>query len=333
MTLDIHAHTIPESLIKDLADQAPNAAPTLTRMDGGWRFTYASGRSSGPVGDGMFEIEARLEDMDKAGVAVQALSVPPTHFCYDLSAEEGSVAARLHNDAMLAMASKQPSRFVVLAHLPLQDTERALLELDRLVDNPTVVGVEFATNVDGRALDDAALDPVWSALDHHGLAAVLHPHTVAGANRMQSYYLHNFVGNPMDSTLAAGSLMFGGVLSRHRRLRIALLHGGGFLPYQLGRFDHGWKVRPEPKEHLDVKPSELLSRFWFDTLTHDRDALRFLHQRVGSDRLCLGSDYPFDMADEDVVDSIRSALGGDDAFSAVTEATPRALLTRSAPRT
>ena len=330
MTIDIHAHVVPEQLLVALAENAPQAAPQLRRQDDGLYLDYSSGRSSGPVPEGMVDVDARLRDMDATGVDMQALSVPPTHFAYGIHPEQAAAAAHLHNDSMLEMAAAHPDRFVVLGTLPMQDTGRALAELERLADLPAVVGVELGTNVDGRNLDDPDLEPVWEALDRAGLAVVLHPDNVVGAPRMKDHYLHNFVGNPTDTTLAAGSLIFGGVLSRNQALRVALLHGGGFLPYQIGRFEHGWTVRPEPKVHLDHSPRELLPRFFFDTLTHDRDSLRFLHERVGSDRLCLGTDYPFDMADADPLRSIGAALDADDVET-ITTATPRELLTRRPP--
>lgn len=330
MTVDIHAHAVPEAFISEVAGVVPAVAPRIVKAGDQWAFEYPSGRRSGPVPSGMFDLGARLADMDATGVDVQALSVPPPHFNYRLPAGAAADAARLHNDAMIAMARAEPSRFVVLGHLPMQSEEHALAELARLVDMPEVAGLELGTNVAGVNLGEPVHDSVWQAVDASGLAVVLHPGAdVAGADRMHEYYLHNFVGNPTDTTVAAGSLIFRGVLIRNPALRIALLHGGGFLPYQIGRFDHGWSVRPEARASLDAKPSSLLNRFWFDTLTHDSLALRFLHDRVGDDRLCLGSDYPFDMAAPDPVGALRSAL--DDRPDAVRRAlldNPNELLTR-----
>lgn len=330
MTMDIHAHIVPSGFIRTLKTEVPGAYPTVTQRADGWYFEYPGGRVSGPVPAGMFDLEARLADMDRTGVDVQALSVPPTHFLYRLEPAAAAVAARLHNDAMLEIALAHPDRFVVVGTLPMQDVNLALTELERLVGIPEIVGLELGTNVAGVNLGHERHEAIWQAISAAGLAVVLHPSEVAGHERMQDYYLHNFVGNPTDSTLAAGSLIFSGVLARNQALRIALLHGGGFLPYQIGRFDHGWQVRSEPKAHIDRAPSTFLDRFWFDTLTHDRASLEFLHQRVGADRLCLGSDYPFDMADPDPVASVRTALGGSpDVIERVLESTPRALLTRS----
>lgn len=327
MTIDIHAHVVPEPFIRVLADEVPEAAPTIERQVDQLYLVYPNGRRSGPVAAGAFDTGSRLEAMDSQGVDVQALSVPPTHFLYWLEPAAAATAARLHNDAMVEMARAHPDRFVVLGTLPLQDPDAAVAEIKRLVNLDEVAGVELGTNLAGHLLDHPSLTDVWAALNDAGLAVVLHPDNVAGAERMRAYHLHNFVGNPMDSTLAAGALMFGGVLTRNPALRVALLHGGGFLPYQIGRFEHGWSVRPEPRAHLDVSPRELFKRFYFDTLTHDAASLRFLLERVGPERLCLGSDYPFDMADPEPVSTVRRVLGEEAVLSRVLESTPRELLT------
>ncbi len=332
MTIDVHAHTVPRDFIAELAKEVPEAAPALIERDGEWWFQYPSGRMSGPIPLGMVDVDARLADMDAAGVQLQALSVPPPHFNYRLGEQAAAVAARLHNDAMIAMARQHPDRFVVLGHLPMQSEQAAHDELQRLIAIDEVVGLELGTNVAGANLGDEAYASVWEAINASGLAVVLHPGAdVAGMDRMHDHFIHNFVGNPTDSTIAAASLIFQGVLTRNTALRVALLHGGGFLPYQIGRFDHGWSVRPESRQFLDVAPSTLLDRFWFDTLTHDDLSLRFLHDRVGDDRLVLGSDYPFDMADADPVGSLRRALADRPiAIEKALTTNPTALLTRLA---
>jgi len=328
MSIDIHAHIVSEALVGELAGQLPEIAP---RVEGAGRdrfFVYPSGRRSGPIVPGMFDLGSRLADMDQQGVGMQALSVPPTHFFYDLAPDRAAVAAVLHNDDMVATARSRPDRFVVLATLPLQAPDAAVAEIERLVPEPLVVGVELATNVAGRNLDDPALSEVWGALARAGMPVVLHPDNPMGGSRIEKYFLHNLVGLPTDTTLAAACLMFGGVLESHPGLRVGLVHGGGFLPYQIGRLVHGWKVRREPKVHLQVSPADLLERFWFDTVTHDPLSLQFLLERVGPDRLCLGSDDPFDMADPDPAGSVRRVIGDQALRDRVLEATPRRFLTR-----
>ncbi|MDA2889435.1 amidohydrolase family protein [Mycolicibacterium sp. BiH015] len=329
MTTDIHAHIVPEAFINELAIEVPAAAPKIQNRREGWYFNYPNGRVSGPFPAGMFDVGSRLADMDRDGVNVHALSVPPPQFQYKLDTEAATTHAQLYNDSLVNIARAHPERFVVLGHLPMQDPEAAIAEVQRLVSVPEVVGLEVATNVTGANLGDDRFAELWTMISDAGLAVVLHPSDVAGHDRMHDYYLHNFVGNPTDSTLAAGSLIFSGVLERNAALRIALLHGGGFLPYQIGRFDHGWKVRPEAKSRIDRAPSQYLDRFWFDTLTHDRDSLAFLLQRVGADRLALGSDYPFDMADPDPVATVRATITDPVALEKVLVHTPQQLLTRA----
>jgi len=298
MTIDVHAHVVPADHIARMRQIAPDFAPRIELEDAICTFVYPDGRRSGPMSIGMYDTEMRIRDMDAMRIEIQALSVPPTHFNYHIDSEVAAAVAASHNDAMIAMAKEHPNRFLVLATLPMQNAKLAVAEIQRVRNQPGVVGVELATNVAGANLDTPALEPIWAALAEAGLPIVLHPHDVVeGKGRMKEHYLHNFVGNPTDTTLAAGSLIFGGVLVRNPRLRFGLLHGGGFLPYQIGRFDHGWKVRPEPKVHLSFEPSKLMKHFWFDTLTHDDLSLQLLFDRVGEKQLFLGSDYPFDMAD------------------------------------
>jgi aminocarboxymuconate-semialdehyde decarboxylase len=123
---------------------------------------------------------------------------------------------------------------------------------------------------------------------------------------MKSYYLVNVIGNPLDTTIAAACLLFGGVLDRYPRIKFCLAHGGGFVPYQAGRWAHGWKVRPEPKASLPHAPEASLRRFYFDSILHGKPALEFLVSSAGAERVLLGSDYPFDMGTLDCVRQVQA---------------------------
>jgi len=212
VTTDIHAHIVPEAFINALAAEVPAAHPTVESRDDGWYFSYPGGRMTGPFPAGMFDVGARLADMDRDGIDVHALSAPPPQFQYRLEAAAAAVHARLYNDALVDIARMHPDRFVVLGTLPMQDVTAAVAEVERLVSMPEVVGLELATNVAGTNLGDDEFAELWAAIAAAGMAVVLHPSEVAGHDRMHDYYLHNFVGNPTDSTLAAGSLIFSGVL-------------------------------------------------------------------------------------------------------------------------
>jgi aminocarboxymuconate-semialdehyde decarboxylase len=164
----------------------------------------------------------------------------------------------------------------------------------------------FASNIMGKNLDVPDFEPVWTTAEDLGAFIFIHPNNVAGADRLKSYYLGNLIGNPLDTTIAAACLYFGGVLDRHPKLNIVLAHGGGFTPYQAARWQHGWKVRPEPKKNITQQPVGIARRFFYDTILHSDKTLEAMIGLVGSDRVLLGSDYPYDMAMLDCVSHVRS---------------------------
>jgi aminocarboxymuconate-semialdehyde decarboxylase len=164
----------------------------------------------------------------------------------------------------------------------------------------------IGSNVNGRNLDDPALEPFWAAAAALGAFIFVHPHAGAGAERLGSYYLKNLIGLPFETTIAGASLVFGGVLERHPGLKVCLAHGGGFLPYQAGRFRHGFDVRPEPKVNLRHAPEESIGRLLYDSILHSTHTLEFLIGSVGAAHVLLGSDYPFDMGNLDCVARVKA---------------------------
>jgi aminocarboxymuconate-semialdehyde decarboxylase len=188
----------------------------------------------------------------------------------------------------------------------MQAPDKAADELRRAMTKLGLHGTMIASNVNGKNLDDPSFEPVWAAAAELDAFLVIHPGNVAGADRLRSYYLNNLIGNPLDTTIAAACLMFGGVLERYPTLKPMMVHGGGFIPYQGGRWVHGWQVRPEPKVHVKHSPAPYLDRFLYDTITHSKAACEFLVQTAGADRVFLGSDYPYDMAMMDCVRHVRA---------------------------
>jgi aminocarboxymuconate-semialdehyde decarboxylase len=164
----------------------------------------------------------------------------------------------------------------------------------------------IGSHVRGRNLDDPALDPFWATAARLDAFIFIHPHGGAGAERLGSYYLKNLVGLPFETTIAGASLVFGGVLERHPDLKVCLSHGGGFLPYQAGRFRHGFAVRPEAKVNLQGSPEASIARLYYDTILHAKPTLEFLIASAGADHVLLGSDYPFDMGNLDCVARVET---------------------------
>lgn len=327
--IDVHAHAIPDGLVDDLAHVSADHAPRIEQSDRGVFLVFSSGRRSGPLPRGMFDSESRLSDMDRQGVHHQVLSAPPVHFFYDVPATVAAEFAAAGNDAIRRLARNEAERLSAMITLPLQDVGAALAELDRIGGERDVRGVAIGTAIAGRNHDERDLAPVWARLEELDLPVLVHPIDVP-LDRLAKYYLRNFIGNPLDTTISIASVIFGGVLERHPRLRFVYLHGGGFAPYQLGRFEHGWRVRPEAGDAIDRNPREYFAKLFFDTLTHDADSCRFLIGRAGPDRVMLGSDYLFDMADAEPVRAVERLGLDDDVERKVLETTARTFL-RSAP--
>ena len=305
-TIDVHAHILSEDTIRLLQREAPQVGPKLSDIGDQFATLEVAGNVYRHFPRGGWDLERRLEDMAAAKVDVQVLSVCPQTFVYRQPAAVAAAFARIQNEQLAQVAKARPDRFLAIATLPMQAPSQAADELRHAVRVLGLRGAQIGSNIAGKNLDDPELEPVWAAAAELGAFILLHPINVAGADRLSSYYLTNLIGNPLDTTIAAASLVFGGVLERHPTLKICLAHGGGFVPYQAGRFVHGWHVRAEPKSKLAKPPTESLKRFYFDTIVHSKEALAFLVGNAGTERVLLGSDYPFDMGMPEGVSQVRS---------------------------
>ena len=326
--IDAHAHLISTDAIETLRHELPDYAPAFENRATGQYLVYPNGRVSGPLPVGMFDLDVRLGDMDRTGVSVQVLSPNPPQFAYGLDAAVSAVHSAIVNDATVAAAEKVPDRLLALLTLPLPHVDAALTELERAAVRAPVRGVEIGANVAGENLDAAEYEPLWAELERRRMFVLVHS-APADTPQYRKHFTRNLVGNPADSTLAIASLIFGGVAERHPDLNFCFVHGGGFAPYQIGRWDRGWRLRDDLRAAAPRPPSEYLRGFYFDSLTHDAQSLAFLGARVGWDRVVLGSDYCFDMASDDPVADVRQ-LGLDHADeSAVLGNTMASILDRA----
>jgi aminocarboxymuconate-semialdehyde decarboxylase len=325
-TIDVHAHILSEDTIRLLQREAPKVGPKLSDISDQFGTLEVAGNVYRHFPRGGWDLERRLEEMAAAKVDVQVLSVCPQTFVYGQPSAVAAAFARIQNEQLAQLAKARPDRFLAIATLPMQAPMQAADELRHAVRVLGLRGAQIGSNIAGKNLDDPELEPVWAAAAELGAFILLHPINVAGSDRLSSYYLTNLIGNPLDTTIAAACLVFGGVLERHPTLKICLAHGGGFVPYQAGRFVHGWHVRTEPKSKLAKPPTESLKRFYFDTIVHSKEALAFLVGNAGAQRVLLGSDYPFDMGAPEGVSQVRSLSVPAADQSAILGARARALL-------
>lgn len=263
------------------------------------------------IGATLNNIELRINDMDRLGIDVQVISPNPGQYFYYTDADTGLAAAQAVNDGIAEAVATNPERFVGMGTVPMQNIEMAIAEMRRCVQELNLRGIEISTNVNGKDLHHEELRSFFAAAEALGVLLFIHPLGFTHAHRMKEYYFNNLIGNPLESTLAVGHLIFGGVLDRYPDLKICVAHGGGYIPGYWGRMDHGWRARADCSEDCKHLPSSYLKKLWFDTLVFDTEQLDSLVRTLGSDRLCLGTDYPFDMAEPDPI-NFHQHLSDDD---------------------
>lgn len=249
----------------------------------------------------MNSLDERLADMDAMGIDVQAISIAPYQYYYWAEPEVGRHVSTLMNDHLAETAARKPERFVALGTVPLQHTEMAVSELERCVKKLGMRGVEISTNVNGGELSDPRLDKFFAKVEELDVLIFIHPAGFTHADRFRDHYFINLIGHPLESTLAIGQLIFGGVLERYSRLKICIAHGGGYLPAYAGRMDHGYHARADCSEGLPAAPGTYLRKLYFDTMVFEPDQIAFLAAKYGADHVLLGSDYPYDMGETDPV--------------------------------
>jgi aminocarboxymuconate-semialdehyde decarboxylase len=303
--VDLHCHFIPPALLQRISDEGPLHGVRLT---GDGKVEFAGRSATQLMPDGMLDLEERVAWMDAQEVDVQVLSAWIDFSAYALDPADGAWLARSLNELTMEAIGDRSDRFRAMAAVPLQAPDAAARELRHAMEELGMVAVEIATSIAGRELDDPSLEPFWTAAEQLDVLVLVHPYASIGSDRLTRYFLSNIVGNPAEETAAAAHLIYGGVLEAHPGLRVCLTHGGGFLPYQIGRQDRGFESVPGlTASRLGALPSTLLRRFYYDSVVHSPESLQFLAERVGADRVVLGSDYPFPMGDPEPVATVRAA--------------------------
>ena len=324
--IDAHAHVLTEAMIATIAREVPSCAPRLTRLSDEAALLEILDVRQNPFPRAAWDLERRFADLAAQRIDAQVVCNVPHTFLYEADAGAAATVAEIQNEAIGALCRAHPGRIFGLATAAMQDPAGAAATLERAVTAHGLRGLHLGSNIRGGNLDDPGLDAVWEVADRHALFVLVHPHKVVAAQRMKDYYLTNLVGNPLETTIAAASLIFGGVIERHPRIRFCLSHAGGFVPFQSGRFRHGWRVRNEPKARLKGDPAESLDRLCYDSISHAPGALRFLLSEVGPERIVFGTDYPFDMGTTRGVEEIEEAIGDAATRAAILAGTARRLL-------
>ncbi|MDN8614456.1 amidohydrolase family protein [Variovorax ginsengisoli] len=308
--VDVHCHYLNPEVAKAASDlDVGRHDPSVIHANALTRETnVAQMRERAPKLTG---VDQRLDDMDRMGIDIQAISPAPFQFFYFTPPERGAVLARQVNEGIAALVAATPRRFVGLGSVPLQNAELAIQELDHAIGTLGLRGIEINTNVNGLDLTDArlGLEPFFARADALGAVIFLHPVGFSEGSRLTDHYFNNVIGNPLDTTVAVSHLIFDGVVARHPNIRFIAAHGGGYVAHYWARMDHAWRARKDCRTVIDRAPSSYLKTFYVDTMVFDPEMLRHLVDLFGADRVLLGTDYPYDMGEERPRELIASVRG------------------------
>ena len=305
--IDVHSHVIPETILQAMRE---NRDLYKTEIKGqGDQLKFVRGKVEFDLIPEFYNADAKVESMDRKGIDISVISPGPQAFFYGLGADQALKTARIVNEGVAKMAAARPDRLRGMATLPMQHPDAAIVELERVVKEYDFKAVELGTAIGNEELADPKFRPVLRRIQELKVVLFAHPNTQGSAGRLDCYYLTNLIGNPLDTTIMVGKLMFSGALDELPEIKILLAHGGGFLPYQIGRFEHGSKVRPDTRVVTGTSPLEMFKRFYFDALTHSPQAIRHLIDTVGSDHVMIGTDSPFDMGEEQPAQRLDAVPG------------------------
>jgi aminocarboxymuconate-semialdehyde decarboxylase len=305
VAIDIHTHIVPAEFPayagKHGGAHWPHMAPA---HDCHHKNVMIDGKNFRTVTDECWDVERRQESMARMGIARQVLSPMPELLSYWLPLEDALPLIRHVNDTIAAMVSRAPGNFIGLGSVPMQDPEVAARELERLMRDG-FRGIELGSNINGAALGDPKFDVFFAAAEELGAAVFVHALHPAGKERIVGPPgLMAYIGFPLETAYCIASLMTGGILTRHPRLRLAFSHGGGAFASILPRLTHGWTINPDFAERIGVSPYQHARRLYYDTLVYDAPTLRNLIGLFGMRQLCIGTDFPFDIHEHHPVEAV-----------------------------
>jgi len=310
-TIDIHAHIVVPQAAKLAQPHVDIKRIPLAHFADAYS-KEINAQQEKDVGEVMTTIDRRLRDLDAMGIDIQVVAPAPGQNYYTVDAKIAEQAHRLANDGVAEYCSRKPDRFVGLGVVTLQEPEVAVRELDYIMNDLKLRGVEILTNVDGQELSDEKFRPFFAHAEQLGAFIMMHPNGFTHGDRLTHYYLNNVLGNPLETTLALHNLIFSGTLARFPELKLMAVHGGGYLPGYSGRIDHAWGARKDSHADLPLPPTTYLRQVYLDTVVFSYHQLAYLIDVFGPDRILMGTDYPFDMAEYNPVGHIAGVQGMDE---------------------
>lgn len=331
MAIDVHAHIIVPEILRSAAPDE-GWRPAVYWQDSKQIIDFGGKRIQSAIYE-FVDIEAILAHQPSIGVDQVVLSPWVSIVRYDADQDDALRSSRIQNEALAVIAQQHPRQVLALGTVPMQAPETAARELESIMRQPGIVGVEIAASVGRDYLGHERFRPFWASAEATGAVVFIHP-TTRGFNLpvFDEYYLWNTVGNPLETAITAAHMVMAGVMEQHPRLKVVLAHGGGALMALRGRLRHAHSFQPQAHAILNENPDDSLRRFYYDSLTHDPDLLLALIDFAGEDHVVLGSDYPFDMGDDHAVNTVRNLPLPDTTKEKILERNARALFDRNSER-
>ena len=305
MNIDLHSHFFPLEAFQK-ATKFQGHGPEIKLTDGRYSVTSRGG-SRGNLSEGAYNVEARVRELDKMSIDLQAISPSPILLYYWDQPEPAAYFSRLQNEAIQQTVETRPDRFVGFGTVPLQSVSAAMT-IAKEARQLGLKGLEVGTHVQGKPLDDPDLEPFYDVAQELDLLLFVHP--IEGGDSqgdtLSAGVLGNVLGFPYKTTLMIERMILRGIFQKYQNLRLCLAHGGGLLPFNIWRLDHAHSLRKDLREHTPQKPSTYLKQMYFDSIVHSVVALHYLVQVVGADRVVIGTDYPMGMGDREPVAKIKA---------------------------
>lgn len=300
LKIDMHTHIIPKTI------------PNWTKKFGYGNFIYLDHKEEGianmmqggqyfrTIKENCWNEKVRIKEYQYFDTQVQVVSTIPVMFSYWAKPKDCLELSQFLNDHICDLVAKYPKNYIGLGTVSMQNAELAIQELERIKKNG-LVGIQIGSNINDENLSEPKFFPIFEACERLGLALLIHPWNMMGFDKMHKYWLPWLVGMPAETSRAACSLIFSGVLERLPKLRVCFSHAGGSFLSTIGRIEHGFNFRPDlVAVDNNHSPRTYVGKFWTDCITHDIDALKYILKMQGSNRVCLGSDYPFPLGDLEI---------------------------------
>lgn len=300
MKIDIHTHIIPSQMPDWAKKFSYGGFVHLDHHKSGCARMMVDDKFFREIKSNSWDPEKRIGECNHNHVDRQVLSTIPVMFNYWAKSKDCLEVSEFLNDHIANVIHQFPDRFYGLGTVPMQDVDLACRELERCMQELKFNGIQIGSNVNQENLDEKKFFPFWELAEKLNACIFIHPWEMMGREHIARYWLPWLVAMPAETSRAICSLLFGGIFEKFKNLRFAFAHGGGSFPATVGRITHGFEERPDlVAVNNSINPRQYIGKFYLDTLVHDPLALEYLIKLWGNEKLCMGSDYPFPLGEQE----------------------------------